>query len=729
MTTTAAETVMQESDNLAREEATLVDIVFRSPTTPWGIMEFRREDGTNFSATGNFGKTVLYEDYIMYGQRVPDVEGGDFEVERFTSKPPRSVNALSSYLASLTSAARGSMATLVTHFGENLIEILERTPDMLYEADVPARDIEKLVNGWKELRSDQLAMSNVEHEGIPLYKLSKLQRYYGNEVDLNNLIKTDPYCLYIHFEDFSFVKAVRLANRLGVPNQSESAIRGAVIASLRRDAWLGHSVIEGAQLGKSVMQLLRIMPDMVRPHLPAAVAELRRLDLIHVDGRAIQLKKLHEAESRVFELAQQRAALDENDLELDLVPSEEMGLKIIKPMKLKQADAKQLLAGLNGLLGECFGIVQCQTFEDQLFVSKALGHIFDAYGAVAYFCTFTTEMSMEAEKAMDVPIPVLTYAELLGIDQVTGIPLARASNPVAAEAIVVIGADSLGVEEMSYLLDSISADCRLYLLGCPKDLPTLGVGQPFADLMDSKLVKAFHSGFWGVSSNAKRETQELLWASCLEPAPEFDPTQPISWLECEADYLEAFLPEALKQISESLNINPMSDIRIVAPSTALPVIKKVQASITSAFTTGEASKAFQSHLYHEGIPVVIRQPLVTSDCPAFSVFTPTRITDETLFLKAVNDTEAQVGNEERIDPFDAVVMTPKFIRGRRYEVVVLVALADQYPLITHELLSSLMNAARLSLVVIGEVGGAVSEMSNRKSSRVRSKLLSWVETQ
>ncbi|MEN1416457.1 hypothetical protein AAIG96_31800 [Pseudomonas aeruginosa] len=68
-----------------REEATLVSVVFRSPTSPWGIFRFRREDGSTFEATGDFGQSVLYEEFILYGQRVPDIEGGDFLVCGFRS--------------------------------------------------------------------------------------------------------------------------------------------------------------------------------------------------------------------------------------------------------------------------------------------------------------------------------------------------------------------------------------------------------------------------------------------------------------------------------------------------------------------------------------------------------------------------------------------------------------------------------------------------------------------
>lgn len=715
-----------DADKLSREEGTLVDMEFRASTSPWGIARFRRENGTTFSATGDFGQTVLYEEFILYGQRVPDVDGGDFEVNKFTSRPPRSLKAISGYLSALTGASRSSTVKLVEHYGESTIDVLERSPDLIGDAGIPERDIERLVSGWKSLRSDRLALSKIEVTGIPIYKLSKLQRYYGNDSDLNQVIKTDPYALYVFFEDLPFPKAMALANQLGVSNQSESAIRGAVIAALRREAWLGHSVIEGKELGKLVVRLLRVHPDSVRHLLAPAVAELRRLNLIHVEDRRVQLKQLHEAEHKLFNQIAQWSQLNESDLELDLVPSEEMGLKMLKPMKLKQSAAKQLLTGVTSLLSECFAIVQCQTYEDQLHVAKALALIFTAYDANSVITTYTLEMLREVQGTIGGTVPTMTYAELVGLDRETGIPLQRSTNPIEADAIVVLGADALGVEEMNYLIEAAPLNGRFYLLGCPRDLPSLSIGQPFADLIDCRQFKAFHSSFWGVPSTAKRLAQEAIWAADVRPdLNDFDPTQPLSWFECEAADLPSFIPELLTQIATALDIDPLADIRVVAPSTTHETVKKVQDSIVSAFA-GSGPTSFQGRPYCKGLPVVVRQPLETADCPPFSVFWPTEISTSELSLKGVNNAVATVGVEDRIDVFEAVVMTPKFVRGRRYELVVLLALADQRDSINLELLSSLLNTTVRSLIVVGEIVKLADGIADRPSSRTRSKLLDWV---
>lgn len=719
---------MTVAENIGgREEATLVSVVFRSPTSPWGIFRFRREDGSTFEATGDFGQSVLYEEFILYGQRVPDIEGGDFLVSKFTSRPPRSPKAISGYLSELTGASRASTVKLVEHFGESTIDVLERSPDMIGDAGIPERDIERLITGWKELRSDRLTLAKIEVKGIPLYKLSKLERYYGNDADLNQVIKTDPYALYVFFDDMPFPKAMALANQLGVSNQSESAIRGAVIAALRREAWLGHSVIEGKQLGQLVVKLLRVHPDVVRPLLAPAVAELRRLNLIHVDERRVQLKQLYEAEQKLFAHIDKWSSLNEEDLDLDLVPSEQMGLKMLKSMQLKPASAKQLLTGLSALLSECFAIVQCQTFEDQLFVAKALSLIFEAYGADAIITTYTLEMLTEASPRLGCSIPRMTYAELIGLDDETGIPLHRGTNPIEADAIVVLGADALGVEEMNYLIEAAPLDGRLYLLGCPRDLPSLSVGQPFADLLDCGQFKAFHSRFWGIPGTAKHDAQEQIWAGAVEPdLNDFDPTQPISWLECGTDELPSMIPTLLREVAAALEVNPLADIRIVAPSTSSKAVRAIQDAIIAEFAGDSLPITFQGRQYHIGIPVVVRQPLNSTSCPAFSVYWPTEVSPTSLTLQSLTGAEAKLTQDDRIDVFDALVMTPKFVRGRRYELVILIALADQCGAINQELVSSLLNTSARSLIVAGEIRDLADGFAERQSSRTRSKLLNWV---
>ena len=71
-------------------------------------------------------------------------------------------------------------------------------------------------------------------------------------------------------------------------------------------------------------------------------------------------------------------------------------------------------------------------------------------------------------------------------------------------------------------------------------------------------------------------------------------------------------------------------------------------------------------------------------------------------------------------------MTPKFVRGRRYELVILLAIKDQLETINQELLSSLLNTSIRSLIIAGDIQQLAVGITERPSSRTRSKLLDWV---
>ena len=167
-----AERIPATAEGLEREHATLVFIDYQDRNGPWTICAFRRDDGSVFTATGNFGKIILYEDFILYGKWSPSIEGGDFDTTSFNSMPPRALSNLARYLNSLTNVPISSTNKAVQHFGERLIDILERSPARLVEAGLREDEAATLGKVWAAERSQQLALAEIDLEGIPPQKLS-----------------------------------------------------------------------------------------------------------------------------------------------------------------------------------------------------------------------------------------------------------------------------------------------------------------------------------------------------------------------------------------------------------------------------------------------------------------------------------------------------------------------------------------------------------------------------
>jgi hypothetical protein len=715
----------------SRIHATLIDIVFQSPTGSWVIGCFKSDEGEIFHATGSFGHCVLYEDFVLHGERVPDVEGADFEVRQFTSMPPRSISALPGYLAALTGAARSSTVKLVGHFGEHTIDILERTPERLYEAEIPERDIERLHNGWLDLRSNQIALAKVDIEGIPPHKLSKLQRTFGYQADLNALIKEDPYLIYVYFDDMLFTSAQSLAKRLGVANDTLSAVKGAVVATLRREAWLGHSYVEGKQMLEDCSKLLKVAKENISPLIRDAIADLITMKIITVEDRRAQLTSLYAAERKIISLAIEWSRFDNEDMD-DIVPSEEMGIKLLKPMKLKIGAARQLAAGLRLLLATRFSLVQCETFADQICITTAIHHTLNAFGTDTVFATYTSEMADELSSVLGERACVLTYAALVGLDPETGVPVQRAESPISADAVVLVAADALGVEEMTHIMEAMPKTGRLFMLGSPKNMASLTVGQPFEEMVKVKNIQCFHSSFWLPEESEVRSAFSKIWTEGLVPElTRFTPDQPISWLNIPREYIPQALPELIKGLAGALKVDPLQEVRVVTPAARAPepigdIQNWLNEGIIKSLVPDPEVVEFQGRPFVRGIPIVIRQPLAGSNHPAFSVYTPTEITPSTMRLESRCGLTKMISLHDRIDVFPASVMTPKFIRGRIYEFVVLIVLKEHHKLITQELIATLLNTTKSTLVIAGEIEGIEVGFAKRPRTPARSILQQWV---
>ncbi|MHC5194968.1 helix-hairpin-helix domain-containing protein [Pseudomonas frederiksbergensis] len=723
------ERVTDTADGMVREQATLVAIQFTDPSGPWSICTFKREDGTVFNGTGSFGNAVLYEDFILYGKWSPDIPGGDFDTSMFNSMPPKSMESMASYLSTLTRVSRASTNKAVQHFGENLLDILEKAPGRLVEAGLSEAEAQRLGTTWAEQRSEQLALAQIDLEGIPPAKLSTLQRRLGYSVDLSQVLREDPYLLYVHFDDMLFTTAQSLAKRFRVRNDSLSAVKGAIVAILRREAWLGHSYIAGSPLMEAVCRLLGITRDQLRPLIADAVTELSKAKVAHAEDKKLQLYNLYEIEKSLVQKTIEWVELNADELG-DIVPSEEMALKLLKPMNMGVPATRQLAGGLCSLLAERLALIQCETLHDQLAIVRGIYLILKAFGTDVVFTANTLEMVEELKKTVGQEASAVGYAELIGIDPDTGVPFNNKSSPISADVVVFVGADALGIEETNFVLEAMPANGRIFFLGIPKDLPAQTVGQPFDELAEVKQIRKFLGSFWMPTGSEHRQAANMVWSGAIQPNATFDPAQPISWIKAPRESLPEALNLVIKLFSEECELDPLHDIKTVVVKQQADVptgdaVTWLTKAIAKEFVGQDEPVEFHGKELFKGLPVVVRQP-VSRIHPAFSVFTATELNQQRMVASPRTGHPIELDLKRNLNLFHGAVMTPKFIRGRVYEIVVLVVLQEHLKLINAELLSTLLNSTKRTLVLVGEIDGIVEHFPGSEPTRVRSTLPKWM---
>lgn len=723
------ERIPASAEGLEREKATLVSIEYQDRNGPWTICVFRREDGTVFTAIGNFGKVILYEDFILYGKWSPNIAGGDFDTASFNSMPPKSLSNLARYLTSLTNVSIASTNKAVQHFGDHLIDVLERSPSRLAEAGLREDEVASLGKVWAAERSQQLALAEIDLEGIPPDKLATLQRRLGYTTDLNVVLREDPYLLYVHFDDMLFSTAQSLARRFRVSNDTVSAVTGAVVAILRREAWLGHSYIEGKPLMEAVEALLRINRQTLKPLIGEAVTKLSKSKVTHVEAGKLQLYSLFETERSLSAKVLEWAKLTAEDLD-DLVPSAKMAIKILKPLPLPPPAVKSLAAGLCNLMAERLAMVHCETLSDQLLIARGIRLILEGFGADMVFAAPSHEMVAALQACLGDDAPVFAYSELIGLDPVSGVPLQRKESPICADVVVFVASDALGVEECHCLIDAMPAAGRLFMLGIPKDLSSQTVGQPFEDMGTLPELRTFLASFWLPPRSEQRIFANKVWSGSIKPDETFDPANPISWIKAPREEL----PEALAILTEHLakvcNVDPLQDIK--------PVVAKPQADVPGGDATTWLSEELASRLAGETeaitfhgkplfrrMPVVIRQPLSVA-LPAFTIYTATELSTERMLATPRIGPPVELDMTRNLNLFHGGVLIPKFLRGRVFEVVVLVVLKEHSHLYTPQMLATLLNSSRQTVVLLGELDALSAQFPIGESARARTMLPYWM---
>lgn len=717
-------------DSASKERGSLVDMIYRDSTSDWSICRFKREDGTTFTATGEFGTPIMYEDFILHGEFIPPIPGADFEVYSFSSMPPASLEALPGYLTALSKLSRSTTNKIVKFFGENSISILDRSPERLVEAGISEADAHKLGFVWSEQKAGQLAKAQVDIEGIPEQKLSELQRILGFEVDLNEALRKDPFLLYIHFDEILFATGLKLAQRFGVGPDSPSAVKGAVVGVLRRETWAGHSFVDGHGIVRGVMDLLKLSKDQVQRTIPNAVKELAVAGVIHVSDSKAQLKAIHQAEKGLVVALEEWCTFNMEEC-ADLVPTPAMALKLLEPL-VKGAAAKTMVAGLKSLLEQRIALVQCETIEDQFAIARGIHLWLQAFGADLSFATYTQELADELAYQLKDRAGVVTYGSLVGLDPTSGVPGFHERNPMSVDVLVILGADSFGTEEMFRTIQAMPKTGRIYFLGLPRDLPSPTIGQPFETIFSHNRFPTLQASFWTPARSDRRMIANKLWAGGIgNTAAPFDPTAPLSWLDVSADLIPEMLPQVIKAFADTLGCDPLANIRTVIPHQKIQAVQGdlgqwLAKPIAKFFTGRDEPVQFTGKELYPGLPVVVKQVIAHEDHPAFSAFKTTTITPERLAMVDSRGVHYELGVGKRIDVFQGAVVPPKFIRGRIYEAVILVVYKEHHPLINAELLASLINTTRTSLVVLGELVGLEEGFADRKHVRCRSRLSDWI---
>ena len=424
--------------------------------------------GERLMVTGKWGNHASY--------------GRQFEAEFLERMMPQTTLEILNYLSSRVIKGIGpKMAErIVGCFGEETLLVMEREPLRL--AEVPGISREKARTIGEEFRL-QVGMRQLMEffalHHLPAELAVRTYKLYGDATI--ELLYDDPYLLMDDGLEAPFGAVDRFAIELGIASDDPRRVEAGVLFELNYNLTGGHSFLPEDKLIAATEQLLSVGTEAVIRAL-SRLLEAGRLVRDCLAGiTVIYLPQLYEAETDCSEtllaFAKNRFPVPRGLDRMIRNVAKESGIQY-------SAEQEQAIreAAASGLLIITGGPGTGKT--------TILNGILSLLGQMQLRCLLAAPTGRAAKRLTEVTgEDASTIHRLLeaGIDPGTGkMVFARdESNPLKCDAVIVDEMSMVDVQLLHSLLQAVPHGKRLILVGDPDQLPPVGPGFPFSDMLRS----------------------------------------------------------------------------------------------------------------------------------------------------------------------------------------------------------------------------------------------------
>lgn len=459
-------------------------VVYQNYENGYAVLRLNLGGGQTVTVVGTIPLPAVGERLMVTGKwSTHSNYGRQFEAEFLERLMPQTSVEILNYLSSRVIKGIGprTASRIVEMFGEQTLAIMEREPERLSE--VPGISREKARKIGEEFKLHVGIRQIMEF--FALHHLSaelavQVYKRYGDST--MELLYDDPYLLMDEELNASFGAVDQFAISLGVAGDDPRRVEAGTLFELSYNLTGGHCFLPEEKLIAATARLLQLESDEPVNQGIARLLEADRLVRERLAGiTVIYLPELHEAETECTRML------------LDFA-----GHSFPEPRGLDrqiQAIAKE--SGIEYSDEQTQAIREAATSGLLLITggpgtgkTTILRGILELLGQNQLRCLLAAPTGRAAKRLTEVTgEDASTIHRLLeaGIDPATGkMFFARdAENPLKCDAVIVDEMSMVDVSLLYSLLQAIPTGKRLILVGDPDQLPPVGPGFPFGDMLRS----------------------------------------------------------------------------------------------------------------------------------------------------------------------------------------------------------------------------------------------------
>ena len=403
--------------------------------------------------------------------------GSQLKASRITVVAPADKTGEERFLQRVLSGVGPSIAKdLIAKFGnlETVVRMIEHEPDKLHSVrGLSALKIDRIQEDWKSAKHHRVFDEFCSRANISPNLQEKLLAAYSTPYNAMTQIQADPYVLADDVWGVGFKKADLVASYLSVPRTEGKRISRGIFYALEESSKEGHCYLLKEELIKRAADLLQINPSLIEEKLSRLTGRNR----IMVDNGRHYTPAMYAAETYVAEKLSRMLSPIHECAPLEASEASYSGLGDDQRAALAMALKKRILVITGGP-----GVGKTYTLNRILF---ALSENFHAHNIDLAAPTGKAAKRMQESTGKQ----AVTLHRLLAYSPIFNQFTVNDQNPLACQVLIIDECSMIDINLMEALLRAIPDDgCRLILVGDKDQLPSVGPGKVFGDIIESGRV-------------------------------------------------------------------------------------------------------------------------------------------------------------------------------------------------------------------------------------------------